>query len=127
MTNVMLKNEKIKSWQFFLSNNMTMYIKIDLFFIFPPSYDQFIIHFQLLILMAMPLCIAHLVRILSSTNWVCTLRKIKFSSRLFIRTFLPILWIHIMLWFTCFLVIMNEQVPNEFQKPYPLIKMKKPY
>jgi hypothetical protein len=36
-------NEKKKSRQIFFYNNMMMYIKVDLFFIFPPSYDQFII------------------------------------------------------------------------------------
>jgi len=41
MTNMMLKMKK-KSWQIFYYNNRMMYIKIDLFLNFSPSYNQFI-------------------------------------------------------------------------------------
>jgi hypothetical protein len=49
ITNVMLKNEK-QTMNFFLLQNMMLYIKRDLSFYFPPSYDQFIIQYQVLIL-----------------------------------------------------------------------------
>jgi hypothetical protein len=45
----MFKNKKDHDNVFFYNNKM-IYIKIDLFYLFFPSYDQFIMQYQLLTL-----------------------------------------------------------------------------